>query len=55
MPSGSGSREVVEGELTAKVPLLGGKIEQASAPAIEAAINAASAAPAAGERLAGDG
>ena len=31
-PPGPGSREVVEGELTAKVPLLGGKIEQAAAP-----------------------
>jgi hypothetical protein len=39
VPSGPGSREVIEGDLTAKVPLLGGKIEQAAAPAIEAAIN----------------
>jgi Protein of unknown function (DUF2505) len=38
-PLGEGSRELVEGELKAKVPLLGGKIEQAAAPAIEAAIN----------------
>ena len=38
-PSGQGSRELVEGDLTAKVPLLGGKIEQAAAPAIEAAIH----------------
>jgi hypothetical protein len=38
-PVSQGSREVVEGELKAKVPLLGGRIEQAAAPAIEAAIN----------------
>ncbi|HVG88971.1 MAG TPA: DUF2505 domain-containing protein [Gaiellales bacterium] len=38
-PSGQGTRELVEGDLTAKVPLLGGKIEQAAAPAIEAAIH----------------
>jgi hypothetical protein len=38
-PSGQGSVESVEGELKARMPLFGGQIEKAAAPAIESAIN----------------
>lgn len=37
-PAGRGSVQSVRGELRARVPLFGGKIEQAAAPAIESAI-----------------
>jgi len=37
-PGGQGSVESIEGDLKAKVPILGGKIEQAAAPAIQSAI-----------------
>ena len=37
-PGGQGTVETIEGELKARVPLLGGKIEQAAAPAIKSAI-----------------
>lgn len=37
-PSGAGTVEVLESELKAKVPLIGGKIEKAAAPPIEEAI-----------------
>lgn len=37
-PGGKGSVESVEGDLKARIPLLGGKIEKAAAPAIESAI-----------------
>jgi len=37
-PGGQGTVETVEGDLKARIPLLGGKIEQAAAPAIESAI-----------------
>jgi len=37
---GDGSVERIDGELKARVPLIGGKIEQAVAPAIRAAIRA---------------
>ncbi|MEO6142382.1 MAG: DUF2505 domain-containing protein [Dermatophilaceae bacterium] len=39
-PAGEGSVESVEGELKARIPLIGGKIEKAAAPAIESAIRA---------------
>lgn len=39
-PSGQGSVESVDGELKARIPLIGGKIEKAAAPAIESAIRA---------------
>jgi hypothetical protein len=35
---GQGCVETIEGELTARIPLIGGKIEQAAAPAIRSAI-----------------
>lgn len=38
--SGAGSVQTIEGELVAKVPFLGGKIEDAAAPALEDAITA---------------
>jgi len=38
VPGGEGSVETVEGDLTARVPFIGGKIEQAAAPAIQSAI-----------------
>ena len=38
VPGGKGSVESVEGDLKARIPLLGGKIEKAAAPAIESAI-----------------
>ncbi len=38
--SGSGAVQSVDGELVAKVPFLGGKIEDAAAPALEEAITA---------------
>lgn len=37
-PGGAGTVEVLEGELKAKMPLVGGKIEKAAAPPIEEAI-----------------
>lgn len=37
-PGGKGSIESVEGDLKGRIPLLGGRIEQAAAPAIESAI-----------------
>lgn len=39
-PSGSGTREVVELELTVKVPMIGGKLEALLAEQIHAAIDA---------------
>ena len=39
-PAGQGSEESVDGELKARIPLIGGKIEKAAAPAIESAIRA---------------
>jgi hypothetical protein len=38
-PGGAGSLEILDSELKAKVPLIGGKIEKAAAPPIEAAID----------------
>jgi Protein of unknown function (DUF2505) len=38
-PAGQGSVESVEGDLKARVPLFGGRIEKAAAPAIESAIS----------------
>ena len=37
-PTGRGSVETVDGDLKARVPLLGGQIEKAAAPALESAI-----------------
>jgi len=37
-PDGKGSVESIDGDLKAKVPILGSKIEQAAAPAIKSAI-----------------
>ena len=37
-PDGRGSVESIEGDLKARIPLIGAKIEQAAAPAIESAI-----------------
>jgi hypothetical protein len=37
-PGGQGSVESVQGDLKARIPLLGGRIEKAAAPAIESAI-----------------
>lgn len=37
-PQGQGSVQTVQGDLRAKVPLIGSKIEKAAAPAIESAI-----------------
>jgi len=39
-PDGTGAVEVLSGQVTAKVPLLGGKIEKAVLPALEAALDA---------------
>ena len=38
-PAGQGSLESVDANLKAKIPLIGGKIEKAAAPAIESAIS----------------
>ena len=38
--SGTGTVQTIDGELVAKVPFLGGKIEDAAAPALEDAITA---------------
>lgn len=38
--SGSGTVELVDGELKARVPLVGGRIERAAEPAVRAAIDA---------------
>lgn len=37
-PEGDGSVETVDGELKARIPLIGGKIEKAAQPAVESAI-----------------
>ena len=37
-PDGAGSRETIDGDLKASVPLLGGRIEKAVEPALKAAI-----------------
>jgi|SRR5450631_1988435 len=37
-PGGQGSVETVEGELKARIPLIGDKVEKAAAPAIQSAI-----------------
>lgn len=39
-PAGSGAVEQVSGQVTAKVPLLGGRIEKAVLPALDAALEA---------------
>jgi hypothetical protein len=39
-PAGQGSVESVDGDLKARIPLIGGKIEKAAAPTIESAIRA---------------
>jgi hypothetical protein len=39
-PTADGSRAVIAGELKANIPLVGGRIEQAAAPAIIAAVRA---------------
>lgn len=39
-PTASGARATIAGELKANIPFLGGKIEQAAAPAITAAVRA---------------
>lgn len=39
-PDGTGAVEVVDGTVTAKVPLIGGRIEKAVLPALEAALEA---------------
>lgn len=39
-PAGDGTVELVDGELKARVPLIGGKIERAAEPAVRAAIDA---------------
>ena len=39
-PSGVGTVERVDGELKARIPLLGGKIERSAEPAVRAAIDA---------------
>ena len=38
-PGGEGTTQAVDGELKARIPLIGGKVEKAAAPAIEAAID----------------
>ncbi len=40
VPSGGGTVQTIDGELVAKVPFLGGRIEDAAAPALEEAITA---------------
>jgi hypothetical protein len=40
VPAGSGSRQSVDGDLKASVPLVGSKIEKAAEPAIRAAVRA---------------
>lgn len=37
-PDGGGSAETLEGDLVAKIPLVGGRIEKAAAPAVLAAV-----------------
>ncbi|WP_336923936.1 DUF2505 domain-containing protein [Aquipuribacter sp. SD81] len=39
-PAGGGAEEHVQGEVTAKVPLVGGRVEKAVVPGIEAALAA---------------
>ncbi len=39
-PDGTGAVEVVSGQVTARVPLVGGRIEKAVLPALEAALDA---------------
>ena len=38
-PGGEGTTQAVDGDLKARIPLIGGKVEKAAAPAIEAAID----------------
>ena len=38
-PAGQGSVETIQGDLKARIPLFGGQIEKAAAPAIESAIS----------------
>ena len=38
-PQGEGTTQSVDGELKARIPIIGGKVEKAAAPAIEAAID----------------
>ena len=38
-PGGEGTTQAVDGELKARIPIIGGKVEKAAAPAIEAAID----------------
>lgn len=40
VPSGDGTLEVVQGDLKASVPLIGGRVEKATEPAIKAAVAA---------------
>ncbi len=44
VPATDGTVETAEGEITAKVPLVGGRIEKALLPAIEAGMQAQVAA-----------
>jgi hypothetical protein len=37
-PGGPGSVEVIEGNLKARIPFLGGRVEEAAAPAVQSAI-----------------
>jgi hypothetical protein len=37
-PGGQGSIETIEGDLKARVPLLGSRIEESAAPAVQSAI-----------------
>ena len=39
-PAAGGTQELVDGELKARIPLVGGRVEKAAAPALEAAIQA---------------
>jgi hypothetical protein len=39
-PSGAGTLEVVDGDLNARIPFVGGRVEKAAEPAIRAAIDA---------------
>ena len=39
-PTGTGTEETVDGDLKARVPLVGGRIEKAAEPAVRAAIDA---------------
>jgi hypothetical protein len=37
-PGGPGTVEIIEGDLKARIPFLGGKVEEAAAPAVQSAI-----------------